>query len=78
VPEQENGSLAFHWHAPLVQTLFEGQTFPQLPQFATLEVVLTQRPLQLVNPLGHAHWALLQTKFCAQICPQKPQCSGFD
>ena len=40
---------------------------PQLPQFATLDVVFTQMPLQLVNPLGHAHCELVHTKFCAQI-----------
>ena len=61
---------------PPLQVWLGAHTFPQAPQFRTLEVVLTQKPLQLLVPFGQAQLLPLQTRFCAQICPQKPQCCG--
>jgi len=63
-----------HW--PLTQESPCGQALPQLPQARGSLVVSTQRPLQLVLPVGQTHWPE------RQLCPglhwvwQPPQCCG--
>lgn len=64
---REQLRAAAHLQTPPLQIFVGAHTFPHEPQFETLDVVLTQLPLQLLVPLGHAQLELVHTKFCAQI-----------